>query len=81
MGNLYITKDHDGDPQTIFEPEVTCPNCKETISDSWEFEDGEEYECDCGAKLIIGLWTEITYSASAVNCVFDDDGEVKLKED
>jgi hypothetical protein len=42
--------------------EAVCPNCKHELSDSWEFGDIDEYQCDCGCVFGIVRNVEVTYS-------------------
>jgi len=42
--------------------EVVCPNCGHKHRDSWDMQDGHQYECEagCGAEFIVAI--DIRYS-------------------
>lgn len=53
----YTEIDHE------FTEEVVCPYCGYEFSDSWEFSDNAEIECDeCGETFISERNSEVTYS-------------------
>ena len=51
--------------ESLYESEVTCPICGYVDKNSWEADDGDDYQCgQCGAILEVEKIVEVTYSAT-----------------
>ncbi len=51
-----------------FEQEARCPHCGKYVSDSWEFSDEDEHECEsCGTKFSVNREIEVTYSTEVIS--------------
>ncbi len=54
------------DSDTTNESEVTCPYCGYKYSDSWEFPNEDDVDCDCGNTFHIVRDVEVSYSTYKV---------------
>lgn len=43
---------------------ATCPYCGAKEYDSWELEDEQEIECDCGGTYLVVREVEVKYSSA-----------------
>lgn len=72
------------DMETFQEPEITCPYCKEAISDSWEYhldqDESTNIECSCGKTYVATCCWEVSYSSRA-ECELNDEDHVFKRED
>jgi hypothetical protein len=63
-----------------FEDEIKCPYCDHVFHDSWEHndDDGREIDCgECGKTFTLEVHVEVTYSTRRTDC---DDGAHEWNE-
>jgi hypothetical protein len=47
--------------------EIVCPYCGQEVSDSWEYPEYGEHECDCGQTFNYSRRVSVTYFSEKIN--------------